>query len=400
MFFFCCSEEYEKSDDENEENIAQAIIIDAGSRLCRAGFVGDESPTAVFTTVVGKPRLDLPMDSADLDGLEDRYFGEDALLKSGLLTLYYPVDRGVVENWDMMEDIWHHTFYNVLSIDPSEHFMLLTEVPLSPKATRERTAEIMFETFHVLGIYVTSAAVLALYSSGIVTGCVLDCGDVSAYSIAIYEGYPIPHALERLYLGGRDVTKCFMRMMNTERNAELLEKSDFEAVHTWKEEVCYVALDFEKEMEIESSSSLHKTLLLPTKPEKPFVVGSERFRAPEILFTPAFSNDRSEGLGVHNLVVKTITTCAIDIRKNLYDNIVVCGGATLMTGFVERLEKEIALIAPELVSVTIEAPDNRGHSSWTGGAVLTQLAAFQEHWVTWSDYRDSGAEAVYRCDQR
>lgn len=397
MLLFCCEEEYGDAGDSSDgEKIGKPIIIDTGSRICRVGFSGDKNPKTVLTTVVGKPRMDLSVDDGTL---EDMYIGEEALARSGLLTLTYPIDRGVVQDWDMIEDIWHHAFFSILEVKPSEHFVLLTEVPLSPKATRERTAAIMFETFHVLGIYITSAAVLALYEAGGVTGCVLDCGDGSAYAVAIFKGYPLPHALERLNLGGRDVTKCLMKLINDDHDADPLTNVDFEALNTWKEEMCYVALDFDEEMKMSSSSSLHKNLVLPKRPGKQLVVGSERFRAPEILFTPVLSNDQIDCPGIHRLVVKTITNCPIDVRKELYNNIVICGGSTLTPGFVERLEKEITVLSPELSSVRVEALENRWHSGWAGGAVLTDISHFQEHWVTWSDYTELGVEAVHRCDK-
>lgn len=50
-------------------------------------------------------------------------------------------------NWNEMEKIWHHTFYNKLGVAPEEHPILLRGTSLL-KANRDKTTQIMFETFN------------------------------------------------------------------------------------------------------------------------------------------------------------------------------------------------------------------------------------------------------------
>merc|ERR1719242_1163714 len=304
-------------------------------------------------------------------GNKDLYIGDESQAKRGMLALKYPIEHGIVTNWDDMEKIWHHTFYNELRSDPEEHSVLLTEAPLNPKSNREKMIQIMFETFNVPNFYCQIQAVLSLYSSGRTTGIVLDSGDGVTHTVPIYEGYTLPHAVQRLDLAGRDCTERLVRILG-ERGYSFTTSAEMEKA--------------------EQSSVLEKEYELPDG--QVITIGAERFRCPEVLFRPNLIGLEQEG--IHKLTFKSVLKSDIDIRKSLFNNIVISGGTTMFPGLPQRVQKEITALAPDSVNVKLIAAPERKYSVWIGGSILSSLSTFEEMWVTKNEYDEAGPSIVHR----
>lgn len=86
-----------------EDNDAKTIIIDNGSGMMKAGFAGDEAPCSVFPAVVGRPKAASAMQGVTQ---KSEYVGDEAQQKRGVLNLQYPIETGIVKDWDDMEKVW------------------------------------------------------------------------------------------------------------------------------------------------------------------------------------------------------------------------------------------------------------------------------------------------------
>ena len=116
------------------------------------------------------------------------YVGGDIQCRRNTLCIKYPIEYGIVTDWDDMETIWHHIFHNELRVAPEEHPVLLTEALLNPKAHREKMTQIMFETFNVPAMYVAMQALLSMYTGGRSSATVFEAGDGVVQVVPIYEG--------------------------------------------------------------------------------------------------------------------------------------------------------------------------------------------------------------------
>ena len=371
---------------------------------------------------VGRPKHVKVMATGAGEG--DLFCGERARELRGILRLSYPTRHGVIEDWEDMHQLWAH-MYHELNIVQDQHPVLLTEAPLNPKNNRGKAAEIFFENFNVPALYVQLNAILSLYASGRTTGVVLDSGDGVTSAVPVYEGFTLPNSITRADLGGRDITTYLASLLRKNSGISLSTTSELEVVKDIKEKVCYVAYNidnYEKDYAMASSStgagsdghsskasaaaadSNAASLLAADElePELPYKlpdgnvlhIGSEKFRAAELLFNPSLIG--LEAPGIHQLLTQCISKCDLDIRRTLFAHITLAGGSTLFDGFGDRLLSEVRRLAPRDTKIKIWAPPDRILSTWIGGSILASLATFKKMWVTKKDYEEGGKNAIYR----
>jgi actin-related protein len=299
-----------------------------------------------------------------------------------------------VKDWGDMEKIWHHTFFDALRVNPEDHAVIVSEAPMNPKKNRERMVEMLFDKFSVPACYIVIQAVMSLYAYGRTTGCVVDSGDGVTHTVPVYEGFALPHAIQRLDLAGRDLSQYMIKTLH-DSGYNMTSSSEKELVRDMKETCCYVAQeDVEKLVKdaSERPTDFEKIYELPDGNKINLI--TERFRVPEVLFDPMICG--RELPGIHQSVYKCIQTCDIDLRRDLFKSIVLSGGNTLFPGIETRLAKELQNLAPQKIDVKVVANPQRRYIVWMGASIVSQLSSFQSMLIWKSEYDDVGPGIVHQ----
>jgi actin, other eukaryote len=380
-----------------------AVVIDNGSGICKAGISGEEAPKAVFPSIIGIPHA-----KPVIAGTEDKdiYVGEEANQRRGICSISYPIEHGIILNWDHMATLWRYTFDDALRVKSEDAPVLLTEAPLNPKKNKEKMAEYMFETFNVPKFYVGVQAVLALYASGRTTGLVLDSGDGVTHTVPIYEGFSITHAIMRQSMAGRDLTAYMVDLLK-EINVNIVTTAENEITKDIKEKTCYVAYNPDLEIKMndkgdpvaphyfeEAMAKKDNEVVQYQMPDGVMIsLADIRFRCAELLFNPTLKG--KDYKGIHQLTYSSINECDIDLRKSLYENIILSGGTTLYKNFPERLEKEMKALVPAAINPKVYAASERKFMVWCGGATAASISSFTEKWIEKKEYTEVGPNLVH-----
>lgn len=357
--------------------------------------------------MVGRPILRAEERTGDVE-IKDIMCGDELSAVRSLLQISYPMENGIIKNWEDMEHLWDYAFYERMKINTAGRKVLLTEPPMNPVKNREKMCEVMFEKYQFSGVYVAIQAVLALYAQGLSSGVVVDSGDGVTHVVPVYESVVLNHLTRRLDVAGRDVTRNLIKLL-LRRGYAFNRTADFETIRQMKEKLCYVSydLDFDLKLSTETTTLVHNYELPDGRVIK---VGSERFEAPECLFQPSLVDCEQPGVG--EILFDTIQSADVDIRSTLFKQIVLSGGSSMYPGLPSRLEKELKQLwftrvlhgdASRLdkFKVRIEDPPRRRHMVFIGGAVLANIMADKDHmWISKQEWEEQGPQVLSKLGPR
>lgn len=373
----------------------------------------------------------------DLDSEQDskpskRYYTglEGIQYTRDFMDIQSPILNGLIADWDGFEKLLEHTLHVGLRVNPSEHPVLLTEPSFNTASLREKTTEIVFEKYDTPALFLAKSGVLASFASGRSTALIVESGGGFTSATPIHDGYVLSKGVNVSNLGGIDLTHILMSMLETEghriRPMYTLSKKqrvdgDFDVVdkefpnvtksyHRYqtykvvediKESLCRVS-DIPLEKDDPYTNLALENYPLPDSSVLP--VGIDRFKVAECLFEPKFipsytGINTTNMQGIQHMMFNSVSSCDVDIRKELFMNIIFSGGTTLIQGFQDRLQRELSTKAPQQIKMKYVMPPlglEKKYSVFIGGSILGSLGTFHQMWMSKTEYEEYGRSLVER----
>ncbi|CAB3981102.1 actin 6A [Paramuricea clavata] len=339
-----------------------------------------------------------------------------------------PLKDVMIEDWDMFENLVEHVYKQHIRSDPSLHPVLMSEASWNVRPKREKLTELMFEKYDIPAFFLCKDAVLTSFAHGRYTGLVIHSGSNLTSAVPVHDGYVLQNAIVKSPLAG-DFISAQCRNFLEEKNCEVVPpyliaskeavkdgdppiftKKNFSNItksyHNYMTK--QIVQDFQASTLQVSDGPFDDSLFgsIPTiHYEFPngynYSFGVERFRLCEGLFDPSNVKGIEGGaaMGITQVATTSIGMCDIDMRLSLFGNVIVSGGNTLLNGFVDRLNRELASKVPPSARLKIISNNStleRRFSSWIGGSILASLGSFQQMWISKQEYEEQGKSCVER----
>ena len=395
-----------------EEAQPPVVVLDNGSGYLKGGFSNQKTPQFCIPALIGRQvlREGEKIEMKNLEGglqYKEIMIGDEVIPFRSLLELSYPVNEGIIRKPEDLSKLWEYALTNKLKIeDPSESKVLVTEAPLNPLSNKKTICEILFEQLGVKAINIEAQAKCSLFCEGIDSGVVLDSGDGVTHCIPISEGNIIKYNIERLDIAGRHITTYLIRLLQR-KGYSFNSSADFEFVRYLKEKYCFVSNDINADRKLERETTFYNSFhLLPD--ETRIHLSDEKFEAPEILFNPYLIGMDVDG--IPEMMFKSINNCPVDLRKNLYGNLILSGATTLFPGFASRLEIDLKRIHKEMsakssdtkknkVSINVIDSPRRRYSVFVGASIIANYYNYpdsNDYWLSIDEWLECGENAINR----
>ena len=370
-----------------------------------------------------------------------------------------PLRDGIVADWDAVEALIDHSYKNCLTCNPAEHPLLMAEPSFNTEAAREKMTELAFEKFSTPAFFLGKNAVLSAFASGRGSALVLDVGGGMSSATAVHDGYVLNKPLKRSSLAGDKLNELLLKALELRDPAPAvrpiytlkrtpvgpdqykLEPQDYPGTHP----------SYHRYMQLQTMKDIKENLcrcsLLAPSAGVPLDVSAwdyempdrsaidfwwERLNLPELLLTPALLRSHpptwlrqppsaaaadapaatpetptelaemvpQDILGLPEMVSECIRACDTDTRRDLWGNIIVTGGTSLLPGLTERLHFRLNELGPQMSfkvkMIATTVPSERRFSTWIGGSILASLGSFQQLWMSKQEYEEQGASGIHR----
>jgi len=374
----------------------KCVVMDCGSGTTKIGYAGEDAPRSVFPSITARSRG------------QDKtlYVGHQVMAAPPELKLMpkHPIDKAVPEDWAALETLWEHALKSELDINPEDAALVLTDAPMDVARSskvpemRRRMGEIAFEQLGVKALTIGCQPVLSLFSTGRTKGCVVEVGEGASFTVPVFEGLALQHAILRQEIAGQDITRSLLRTLMDRKLP--FQKNNLPEVRTIKEKVCYVASDYKSEglRYDQNAEGMSRSYELPDATV--ITVGPDRYKCPEILFQPSLMGADGAGMqGLHERCAASIGKIDTEeLRTAMYENVVLSGGSSMLPGIQDRMQNEVSALATDGATVQVITDSQRKYAAWVGGSMLGSLPTIKDILITKDEYDEDKEDVVAkRC---
>ncbi|KAK9825720.1 hypothetical protein WJX74_001082 [Apatococcus lobatus] len=425
------------------------VVVDCGSSTTRAGYAGEDTPEALFPSVVGFSTADAEgqarPETSNKRQKTSATIPSTRKLRAGNAQLDYRHEGFEVEpvfqygnftSIEAVEALWEHAWRDRLRVNIEEHPVMMAEPVFQTKAAREQLLEALFETHKAPAAFMAKSAVLASYAMGRQTSLMVDAGHNGTVVAAVHDGFVLKHSITQSCIGGSALSQCMLKSVEA-KNISVKPRFAFKRQETspghfevqdvglkgltdsfCKFHVQQIAADIKESIGRVSDLpfSASENANIPTvNYELPdgneIQIGPERFNVPEVLLQPSLLQSTFAGVvdtaaaqgaspaSLLDVIQDSISRSDVDVRRELYNSILLTGGCSLFATLRDRLERELADAAPQTAKVKVTSPANateRRFAVWIGGSILASLGSFQQMWMSKKEYEEHGAALMHR----
>ena len=390
---------------ETEFDLTEHLVIDLGNAYTKIGFSGEDLPKEIIPSLYARNKMfdkkneigafDQKMDIFGYEATEPQYKDDYDLFH---LTCGDHKEKTSKEYLEFLKE----ALENKMGLSISEYDVIVNISPIKNEENIRAYGRLFIEDLGFKALAMINSSSLSLYATGRTSGLVVQCGETRTYTVPIYEGFPLYHALNKTKIGGRDLTEIFRRGILEEKID--IKEGDIHTLRQVKEKTCCVPVEQNYEFYLDENNEdiINKETQLFKLPDETIVSipRKTRITASELLFTPSILEEKKNEQGLINLITGSIIkTEMIDkkFKENLIENIVLSGGTTMMEGFADRVYQDLYNYKDnnqfELeYEPVIIAENNRAIGKWIGMSMIASMSAFDKLFIKKSDYQELGDE--------
>ncbi|MFX0162413.1 MAG: hypothetical protein ACFE68_03620 [Candidatus Hodarchaeota archaeon] len=295
-----------------------------------------------------------------------------------------------IKNWDALEQMINYILQETFRVEPNLHPLVFPDSIMSTQSERETLVKFCFERINAPAVMLLDKNVLALFSTGKVTGIIVNIEENFTEIVPIKDARPIVEAMVSLKLGGKTITETLEKLLG-KKGMGFTTRLEKRSLKDIKEKLCYVSLNFDEEVKMEEKPETIEKIY-----ETPFgeiiTLNAERFIAPEILFTPSIGEINEKSLT--EAILQAVNRCGEELRKEIVKAVVVSGETSALPGLKERLLKELKRLLPRNYKAKILAPAESQHAEWVGASILTSIRTSNRLWITEKAFEEKGDSII------